>query len=472
MHSMHHAMRWFAAMLVLAIASPSTPADAQPPAIADPRAQLDPLANSLIADQFCSAVVVALIPADAPPRFLAWGETARGNGKLPDASTVFEIGSVSKVFTSLLLAQAVIDKQVALDTPVSALLPPGTKLPAGKRPITLLDLATHTSGLPRLPDNMHPADPANPYADYTMDQMYAFLAGAKLESEPGAKYAYSNLGAGLLGQALARRGKADWVTLVATQITRPLAMASTMVALTDDARARFAQGYSADGDPAKPWDFPTMAGAGGLRSTAADMVVFVKAELAAAAGHPTSRLARAMALSQTPQRTLDTGPAGGKIGLGWHMDAHGSISHNGQTGGFHSFVAFRPAQRLGVVVLTNGGALLIDKLGGAALAAVAGEPVPASLDLPPPDVAVDGKTLDGYAGTYEFAPGIAVEISHADGKLYAQVTGQPRFQLHPTAPREFALHVLPASVTFEVDAKGAPTGLVLHQNGDHRAKRK
>jgi hypothetical protein len=179
-----------------------------------------------------------------------------------------------------------------------------------------------------------------------------------------------------------------------------------------------------------------------------------------------------MALSQTPQRTLDTGPAGGKIGLGWHMDAHGSISHNGQTGGFHSFVAFRPAQRLGVVVLTNGGALLIDKLGGAALAAVAGEPVPASLDLPPPDVAVDGKTLDGYAGTYEFAPGIAVEISHADGKLYAQVTGQPRFQLHPTAPREFALHVLPASVTFEVDAKGAPTGLVLHQNGDHRAKRK
>ena len=443
------------------------PARAEP---APARTALEPLAKSLIDGEYCAGLVVALIPAAGAPQILAWGETVRGNHKLPDGNTVFEIGSVSKVFTSLLLAEAVIDKQVALDTPVATLLPK-TKLPAGKRAITLLDLATHTSGLPRMPDNMHPADGANPYADYTPEQLFAFLGGVTLAREPGAGYEYSNLGAALLGQALARRGKAEWAALVASEITRPLGMTSTMVALTDDARARFAQGYDEDGEPAKPWDLPTFAGAGALRSTAVDLIAFMKAELAATREAKT-RLAKALALTQQPQRNLDAGGAKGKIGLAWHIRPDGTIWHNGGTGGYHSYVAFQPSRQLGVVVLANGTAQAVDKLGAAALAAISGEAVPATLDLPPPDKVVDEKTLESYVGTYPLAPAFVITISRSGAKLYGQATGQPRIRLHATSSTDFAVHVVPASITFEVDAKGKVTGLVLHQGGsDQRAPR-
>lgn len=443
------------------------PARAEP--AQPPRAALEPLVKSLIDGGYCPGLVVALITPTEPPQIVAWGETARGNGKAPDGNTVFEIGSVTKVFTSLLLAEAVIDKQLTLETPVATLLPKA-KLPAGKRAITVLDLATHTSGLPRMPNNMHPADLANPYADYTSDQLFAFLDGATLSHEPGAGYEYSNLGAALLGKALAQRGKADWAALVTAQITGPLGMTSTMVALTDEARGRFAQGYDGDGDPAKPWDLPTFTGAGALRSTATDLVAFVKAEMAASR-EAKSRLAKAMALTQKPQRNID---ADGKkrIGLGWHISPDGTIWHNGQTGGFHSFVGFLPSRQLGVVVLANGGASVVDKLGSAALDVLAGKAAPATLGLSPPDAAVDEKTLETYVGNYAIVPAFAIAISRSGGKLYGQATSQPRFRLHATSQRDFAVRAVPASVTFEVDAKGKVTGLVLHQNGrDQRAAR-
>lgn len=472
---MRHAVAVVVAVL-LAIVAAGAPAGAQPkpkPKPADPRAALEPLARSLIDGEYCAGLVVALIPAAAPPRVLAWGETARGNHRLPDGNTVFEIGSVSKVFTSLLLAEAVVDKQVALDTPVAQLLPPGTKLPASRRPITLLDLATHTSGLPRMPSNLRPTDPANPYADYTLQQLYGYLGGLTLDREPGAKYEYSNLGAALLGNALAQRAKLDWPALVAARITGPLGMSSTMVALTPEARGRLAQGYDGDGEPARPWDLPTFAGAGALRSTATDLIVLVRAELAAARA-PKTPLAQAMALTQQPQRDLADDPGKGKIGLAWHVEHDGTLWHNGATGGYHSFVAFDPRRQLGVVVLANGAANQIDALGNAALNAVAGEPVPPTLGLPPADKPVDARTLERYVGTYALTPDVAIAITRAGGKLYGQATGQPRFRLHPTSPRDFAIRITPpASVSFEVDARGKVSALVLHQGGaDQRAARK
>jgi CubicO group peptidase (beta-lactamase class C family) len=465
-------MRRFApATVVVAIAMVTAPADTAPKPT-DPRAAIAPLARSLIDGEYAGGLVVAVISPAGPPQIFAWGETVRGNGKLPDGNTVFEIGSVSKVFTSLLLAELVIDKQLTLDTPVAKLLPPNAKLPAGKRAITVLDLATHTSGLPRMPDNIHPTDPGNPYADYTALDLFAFLATATLAHEPGTNFQYSNLGVGLLGQALARRGKVDWATLVAAQIARPLAMSSTMVTLSGNARARLAQGYDVDGDTAKPWDLPTLAGAGALRSTALDMAAFVKAEIAASRA-PRSRIAKAMALTQTPQRSQGTDESSGKIGLAWLIKPDGTIWHNGETGGYHCLVAFRPARKLGVVVLASGGAAQVDELGFAALAAVTGEPVPATLDLPPPDKVVDENTLETYVGTYDFTPALAITVSRSGAKLYGQVTGQARFRLHATSQREFAVHRAPVTGSFEVDTGGKVTGLVMHQGGvDRRAKRK
>ncbi|HEX3107684.1 MAG TPA: serine hydrolase, partial [Thermoanaerobaculia bacterium] len=136
-----------------------------------------------------------------------------------DANTVFEIGSVTKVFTSLLLADAVQRGEVALTDPVSKYLPPGVKVPErnGKK-ITLVDLATHTSGLPRMPTNFHPKDPGNPYADYTVAQLYEFLSSYELTRDPGSQYEYSNLGGGLLGHVLALRAGTDYETLVRKRI--------------------------------------------------------------------------------------------------------------------------------------------------------------------------------------------------------------------------------------------------------------
>jgi len=459
------------AVLIAVAAAVHAPAgaEAEPPP-PDPHAVLDPIARSLIDGQQSSGLVIALVSEAGPPKILAWGETVRGNGKLPDGNTVFEIGSVTKVFTSLLLAELVVDHQLTLDTPVATLLP-GAKLPTGKRGITVLDLATHTSGLPRMPNNIHPIDGHTPYADYTTTDLLAFVATAVVAQEPGTHFEYSNLGAALLGEALARHGHAPWERLVREQITGPLAMPSTMVTLSPDAQARLAQGYDLSGAPSAPWEMPAFLGAGALRSTAADMAVFVKAELAAS-HRATSRLARAMALTQAPQRNIGDGSVG-KIGLGWHIKSDGLRWHNGQTGTFHSYVAFQPAHGLGVVVLANGASTYFDDLGEAAIAAILGQPIPAMSKLPAPDVPVDGKILDSYVGAYELNPSFVITISRDGQSLSAQATGQPPFRMHATSEREFAVYVLRASLSFEVDARGKVTAMVLHQGGkDQRAIRK
>lgn len=465
-------MRHLAALVaVTAAVYPSAEAEPEPQARSpDPHAVIDPLARGLVASQQSSGLVIALVSEAGPPQIFAWGETARGNGKLPDGNTVFEIGSVTKVFTSLLLAELVVDNQLALDTPVATLLP-DTKLPTGKRGITVLDLATHTSGLPRMPNNLHPVDGHTPYADYTVTDLFGFVATATLAHEPGTSFEYSNVGAALLGEALAKHGRAPWDRLIATRISGPLAMRSTMVTLSGDAQARLAQGYDVSGAPSAPWEMPAFVGAGALCSTAADMAVFVKAELAAS-HRPTSRLARAMALTQAPQRNIGDGSVG-KIGLGWHIKPDGVRWHNGQTGTFHSYVAFQPARGLGVVVLANGASTYFDDLGEAATAAVLGQPIPAMFKLPVPDVPVDSKILDSYVGAYELKPSFVITISRDGQGLSAQATGQPPFRMHATSAREFAVYVLRASLSFEVDAQGKVTATVLHQGGkDQRAIRR
>ena len=166
-------------------------------------------------------------------RFVSYGSLQKGGTRRPDADTVFEIGSVTKVFTSLLLSDMVQRGQVSLDDPVSKYLPDGVKVPERNgRAITLVDLATHTSGLPRLPGNLHPKDPANPYADYSSEQLYEFLSTYQLPRDVGSKFEYSNLGGGLLGFALARRAGTDYESLVRSRITAPLGMKSTGITLS------------------------------------------------------------------------------------------------------------------------------------------------------------------------------------------------------------------------------------------------
>ena len=252
------------------------------------------LADRIDAQQQSVGIVVGVLEPGGR-RVLSYGHPAKGDPRRVDGDTVFEIGSITKVFTALLLSDAVERGEVSLSDPVSRYLPASVKVPQRGRAITLGDLASHVSGLPRLPTNMASTNPRNPYADYTVDQLYAFLSGYELPRDAGAQDQYSNLGGGLLGHVLALRAGMSYEALVESRITRPLGMTSTRITLSDDMRGRLASGYDATLQPASNWDLPTLAGAGALRSTVNDLLLF----LSAAMGERPTPLAKAFAAMTT-----------------------------------------------------------------------------------------------------------------------------------------------------------------------------
>jgi serine-type D-Ala-D-Ala carboxypeptidase/endopeptidase len=275
----------------------------------------------------------------------------------PDS--IFEIGSITKTFTGLLLAQMVQQGKVKFDEPVRELLPAGTVAkPAGSE-ITLLDLATQHSGLPPMPDNFNPADKQNPYADYKGADLYAFIAKHGVEKPAAASFLYSNLGVGLLGQALAESAGTSYPQLLQNEITGPLGMKDTVVSLSAEQKLRFIEGHDGEHHPAHAWDLDGLAGAGAIRSTANDMLTYLEANL-----HP-DKLAMGdttvtppaktlpAALAQSHELRADAAP-GMRIALAWlYVSAAGSYWHNGATGGYSSFAIFNPKDDFAVIVLLN-----------------------------------------------------------------------------------------------------------------------
>ena len=404
-------------------------------------------------------IVVGLVD-DQGIRIVSYGKSNQNSDQMVNADSVFEIGSVTKVFTATLLADMVERGAVTLNDPISKYLPKSVKTPtrAGKE-ITLLHLATHTSGLPRLPGNFSPRDPQNPYADYSVEQMYAFISGYTLTRDIGAKYEYSNLGAGLLGHILALRTGTDYETLVRTRISKPLKMDSTSVKLTAEMQPRLATGHDAARKPSANWDLPTLAGAGALRSTVNDMLKFVSANL----GLKKSPLLAAMQKAHQSQH--DTGVPDLEIGFGWHiLKKFGTemVWHNGGTGGYHSFIGFDQKKGKGVVVLSNS-TNDIDDIGRHLLESQ--YPL-AKFEAPKERKAIklDAKIFDAYIGEYQLAPTFVITISREGDQFFAQATGQDKFELFAETETNFFITVVDAQITFVKDGKGQVTHLVLHQN--------
>ncbi len=405
-------------------------------------------------------IVVGVIDSKGR-RVIAYGSRGKGDARPLTSKTIFEIGSVTKVFTSLLLADMVQRGEVALADPVAKFLPKGVRVPQrNDRSITLQDLASQTSGLPRMPGNFAPKDPANPYADYTAEQLFQFLSSYELTRDIGSQYEYSNLGVGLLGQALARRAGLTYEDLVRTRICVPLGMKSTGVTLTSEMKARLAAGHDATLSPVANWDLPTLAGAGALRSDAEDLLDF----LAAFLGYSDSKLAPAMAAMLVPRKP--TGMSGLDIALGWHIstkDASELIWHNGGTGGYRSFIGFNPKARVGVVVLSNssneGGG---DDIGRHILDAR--QPLrPAPKEHK--EISLDPKRMDAFVGRYQLAPNFILTVTREGDGLFVQATGQPKGQIFPEGERDFFANVVDAQFTFKEDENGRTSGLVLHQGG-------
>ena len=296
-----------------------------------------------------AGMVVATIEPDGTQSIAAYGTPGPGAAPL-DADSVFEIGSITKVFTAILLLDMVDRGEVKLDDPVATHLP-GVRIPerAGRK-ITLRDLTTQSSGLPRMPDNLRPKDIANPYADYTAEQMFEFLGRHELTRDIGAQYEYSNLGVGLLGQALTRRAGKSYDALVQERILKPLNMEHTGVALTPWMRAHLARGHNAQLAVTSNWDIPAFAGAGALRSTMNDMLKFARANLDPSGG----RLHKIMQQAHAVQ--LSAGRPDMSIGMGWHirrMNDRDVIWHNGGTGGYRTWMGFDKSRKVAAIVLTN-----------------------------------------------------------------------------------------------------------------------
>jgi CubicO group peptidase (beta-lactamase class C family) len=337
----------------------------------------------------------------------------------------------------------------------------------GGKQITLIDLATHTSGLPRMPDNFRPKDPNNPYADYSLDALYSFLSSYELRRDIGVKYVYSNLGFGLLGLGLAQRAGMDYERLVVTRICDPLGMSSTRITLSQDLRERYAAGHSSDLVTVPHWDVHTLPGAGALRSSANDLLTF----LAAMMGDSKNPLANAQKTTLAITRPTDW--PFWATGLGWDIDSSGGgkiISKGGDTAGFSTYIGYRPQTGVGVVVLANTEAPGTDQIGQHLLDARYPLWVPES--APSNDTVLQAQTLDRYVGHYELLPTFVLAVTREGGQLFVQATGQTRAAVYPKNDTEFYYKAVDAQITFEADAQGHTSGLILHQNGlDQHAKR-
>ena len=463
-----------AAMAGLLAAGVAFPGAAQAPAAPPPTPWVTPsdaeikamLVKRIDGEHSGVGIVVGVIDAHGR-RIISYGASDPTDRRPVDGKTVFEIGSMTKVFTSLVLTQMVQAGEVKLDDPVSKYLPPGTKVPErGGKQITLEDISTQSSGLPRLPTNLAPKDGDNPYIDYGEAKLLQFLAGYSLPRDIGSKYEYSNLAVGLLGDALSHRAGSSYEAMVRRRITGPLGMTSTTITLTPALKARMAQGHDAALDPVPNWDFDALAGAGALRSDAEDMLTFLGAEL----GYVKTPLAAAMKAQWTTVRRPTDLPYM-SVALGWHIispsNGRGDVVwHNGGTGGFRTYMGFDPKTRVGVVVLTNAATAR----GGDDLARyiLSGT----TLHPPPPDptggrhaVALDPKTLDDYVGRYQFAPGAFLSISRDGARLVAQITSQPRVGISPESRTDFFYKLVDAQLHFDLPPSGPATAVTLHQAG-------
>jgi len=272
---------------------------------------------------------------------------------LPRPDSIFEIGSVTKVFTALLLADMASEGLVALNDPVQRYLPAGVELPVRGRPITLLDLATQTSGLPRLPKGflrLSLRRRANPYAGFGVRQLERAIAETRLKRSPGESVRYSNFGFGLLGHVLALRAGMSYEQLVRERICEPLGLEDTAISISPAAQSRFADGHNRKGRPVPHWDLPALPGAGGLRSTVADLLRFVELQLR----EPETRLGlAARATHETRARRGKLHQCLGWVGLPLRGAPYRMLWHNGGTGGFRSFIGFTSDTQVGVAVLSN-----------------------------------------------------------------------------------------------------------------------
>ncbi len=388
------------------------------------------------------------------------GDAKSPDGRPLDARTLFEIGSITKVVTGTLFADAIRRGEVREEERLAAVFP-GQPLAAGGEAITLLDLATHRSGLESFPSGHQPADAGDPWGDVDSLVVARALARSPLRFAPGSKAEYSNLGAGMLGRALvARAGARDYEALVRERFARPLGMRDFTTTLDAGQRARFATGHRRSGDTTAHWTLPALAGAGAIVASLDDLQRLAEACL----GRGPRELVAAITEAQRPRRDFQ---APTRIGLHWVLlprpDSSVIAMHGGGTGGFRSWLGCNRATGRAAVVLTN------SEVGADDLGLHLVDP---ALPLRPPAppvrrvaIAVDAAAMDSLAGRYAFSPFVGLDVRREGTRLLVQLTNQPAVELFAEARDRWFLKVVDAQLEFERDAAGRVVAVTLVQNG-------
>jgi D-alanyl-D-alanine-carboxypeptidase/D-alanyl-D-alanine-endopeptidase len=402
---------------------PSSPAKTKSSRLPDPNLVKALLVRVVDEERLVPGIVVGMIADDPQERWVVgYGKLSNTDERVPDADTVFEIGSITKVFTGTLLAQAMLNGEVKLDDPISMYFPEGITAPEYEgRPITLLDLATHYSSLP-------PFTTTNLCIDYTMDQMYDFLPRYRLTRASGSSYEYSNMGFAVLSDLLVRRaGEADYEALLLERITRPLGMDSTRVQLTPEMQSCLAAPHANYFLPSCSDIESALFGAGGIRSTANDMLTFLAANM----GLTETELQPAFQLANTPQRpTVGPGYGPGYIGLGWFVpeSGQGMHTHGGLTAGYNSFLAWDSERRIGIVMLANASI----NTGGIGLFLMS-----ESARLVDTIPQADPQVLATYAGRYQFPDGFVMTIRVDGTHIFIQAPNKPENELIAISKNQF-----------------------------------
>jgi CubicO group peptidase (beta-lactamase class C family) len=284
-------------------------------------------------------------------RVIGYGTTNKENGKTPDRYTMYEIGSVTKVFTSLLLEDMTEHRELSINDPISKFLPKNVKTPSidGKE-IRLIDLSTQTSGLPRMPDNYILKDRSEPFAGYSAENLYSYLSNFKLTRYIGEQYEYSNTGVGLLGHILALKAGKNYETLLRTRICNPLKMDNTVITLTSEEKNYLATGYNKHGRPAKIFDFSIFEGAGAIKSNVNDLLLFAAANLGLLKSDLYPEMLKTHEIKHIAnKRNL-------YIGMGWHIWKKYNkeiVWHRGGTGGYTAFIGLDIQNKKAIIVLSN-----------------------------------------------------------------------------------------------------------------------
>ena len=387
-----------------------------------------------------------------------YGARTHGAEIEPDIDTIFEIASITKTYTALLLADMVARGEVRLDQRLAEILPEGWTMDPSAAEVTIEQVITHRSGLPTAWPGFVPASIADPFDNLTEQVLREGLARAAVVAPPGSAHAYNNFAVSVLGLSLANRLHMPFEAALEARVLGPLGLRNTWMDVPPREASRLADAMDLSGARVPHWHLRAESPAGGLRASARDLLLYASAYL-----HPEAQasatLQEALAMVVTPRAETDVD--GERIGLAWFVTQGGrTTTHSGRTAQDSQLYIDRERELIVVVLATNN-TTRTGTLARNLLALMRGEPGEPEPDALPPAFTLDAAQRAALTGAFQLEPGLVVRIRDEGGVLIVQATGQTSASLRPVSATRA---IIPGIATLDFDLEAA--AMTLTQGGN------